>query len=265
MIALEHEFKGARLKRKLIALVALLLLTGLALLAYAETFPIYWDASAPEKLSDQLEKSLSPQSHSRFDQWYARLPLYESPHKKLSDWGRGLIAAGLGMTGACGILWLHHRLRGHGGTIAILALWIALWLIRIPFSIWYYGVRQERFDYPIWGDSIGIPIYEESSAWILGAIISSIILGLLLLRHPLPPQIQFSKPGTPLAWIRSVFLILWLVVLGLAVITGIPDGDEGMVISCTGAFAIILIFLSATVKGHAEVPRQDALRSPYFP
>jgi len=166
--------------RWLISISIVLILAGASLVIYATTLPVYTDAAAPERLSNELE---AKPRETRFKEWYSRLRTYETPHKKLSDFGRGLCAAGAGLLLASGVWVLYHRSPRMRTTWAVLILWLALWAMRIPFSMWYHGVRQQRFDYPVWGDSIAIPVFSESLTWIVGALISSFVLALLLIRH----------------------------------------------------------------------------------
>lgn len=220
-----------------------LFLVGASLVLYAATLPVYTDTQAPERLSSELEKVVPEER--QFEEWCSRLRAFETPHKKISDLGRGLVAAGAGLLLAGGIWCLYRKTEGPWTVPAIFILWVGLWLLRIPLSIWYYWLRQERFDYPTWGDSVAIPIYQETISWIGDAIITSGILGILLIGHPLPRRIQFVIPSSILGWIRAAFLIFWLVVLCLEIIFGIPNGDEGMVLASIGASVILLVFLAA--------------------
>jgi hypothetical protein len=81
--------------RFLILAFALFIAIGAGLIGYAETFPVYSDASAPERISKQLRTL--PNDKARFSQWHSQLSAYETPHKRLFDWGVGLIAAGIGL------------------------------------------------------------------------------------------------------------------------------------------------------------------------
>lgn len=228
--------------RWLISTLIVLILAGVGLVIYATSLPVYTDAAAPERLSSELE---AQPRETRFKEWYSRLRTYETPHKKLSDFGRGLCAAGVGLLLASGVWILYHRFPRMRTTWAVFLLWLALWATRIPFSMWYHGVRQRRFDYPVWGDSIAIPVFSESLTWIAGALISSLVLAVLLIRHPLPTRIRVFRPSSAYSWTRAAFLACWIAILGLCVASGIPDGDEGMVLTAVIASVILLAFLSA--------------------
>jgi len=241
----------ANLPRWLFALPFFLIVVGLALAAYAETLPIYTAPDAPEKLSSQLESLPRDQ---RFKEWYARLPAYETVHKRLSDWGRGLAAAGVEALLAL-IFWIgYHRQRWLRSLWAVLLVWITISLTSIPLCIWYFTLRQSRFDYPVWGDSIGIPVIQGAIVCVVGTIISVALLALLRLGHPLPERITLAWPSSLYSRCRAAFLIGWLAILGLGVIGGITDGDEGMELYCWVAAVVLLIFLASPGTSKATEP-----------
>ena len=225
-----------------ISLSIVLILAGVSLIIYATTLPVYTDTAAPERLSRELA---SKPREIRSTEWYCRLRTYETPHKKLSDFGRGLSAAGVGLLLACGVWILYHRFPWMRTAWAVFLLWIALWAMRIPITIWYYWIREQRFDYPVWGDSIGIPVASESVVWIAGALISSLVLAVLLIRYPLPARIKFVRPRSAYGWCRAAFLAGWILMIGFCVAAGVQDGDEGMVLTPIIASVILLVFLSA--------------------
>src|SRR5262245_27463720 len=79
---------------------------GIGLIGYAMTLPFYADPSAPLRLSDELKDA---PRETRFKEWHSRLRTFETPRKKLSDWGRGLLAAGAGLLFATGAWSLFQR------------------------------------------------------------------------------------------------------------------------------------------------------------
>ena len=229
----------------------LLLVAGAGCVLYAQSFPIYSHADAPSRISNEIG---SHPKETRTEEWYARLHAVETPHKRLSDLGRGLCAAGVGLLAAAG-LWRGYlrwpEMRSAG---VLLALWFALWLVRIPFTFWYYGLRQQRFDYPIWGDSIAIPVVSESIAWVVGAVVTSIMLRLLLVGHSLPVTIRFTRPASAFGWLRAVVIGGWLALLGVCIFSGVSDGDEGLALTSTIAAVILLLFLSASKLTRPDEP-----------
>lgn len=242
--------------RRIILLSLTLIVIGLIMGGYATTIPVYTDPKAPERLSVELEQK---PREVRFGEWYAQLRAYETPHKRLSDTGRGLVAAGAGLLLAGGFWRLYHLRSGMRTAGTVLSLWLALWAIRIPLSFWYYEIRQERFDYPVWGDSIAIPIGSECVAWIAGAVVSTLVLGALLFRHPLPIRIRLVRPGTAWSWGRTIFLWAWLALLGVCIAEGLTGGDEGMILPPLVAAVILLAFLSAPEVRFIKKESQDGI------
>jgi hypothetical protein len=233
--------------RLLLVVAAVFLALGGGLIAYSASIPVYTDPDAPDRISNQLAE-ISPDS-LRFKEWFSRLSAFETPHKKLSDLGRGLFAEGVGALLALYFGSLYVQVRNVRTLTAIFVFWLLIWIARLPLSVWYYWIRESRFDYPVWGDSIAIPIISEWSVWLMGAVVSSALLALLLIRHPLPPKIHILVPFSFHGWIRFIILSSWLILLAIGVVEGIPNGDEGMVLSCTLASVVLLIFLSAPEIG----------------
>jgi hypothetical protein len=232
----------------------LLIAAGASLLIYTATLPIYTDKTAPERISEELYPpmgELKPhEMDARFHDWFSRLRTYETPYKRFSDLGRGLCTSGVGLLLAGGFWVLYHRFPWMRSTRILFLLWLILWAVRIPLSIWYYGLREQRFDYPVWGDSIAIGIFEDWLTWIIGATVSSLALAALLKGHKLPAKITLVKPRSISAWLRTLFFACWIVILAVSVVFGIPDGDEGAVLTAIVASVILLVVLSANeVKG----------------
>jgi hypothetical protein len=227
--------------RWFVAILVVLGLTGVGLFVYSTTLPVYTDPNAPFRISEEL--SDKPREE-RFREWYARLSAYETGHKKFSDYGRGLLAAAIGLAATGGLVVLYQRNACMRRRRVIFGVWLGLWALRIPFSFWYYHVRQERFDYPTWGDSTAIPVAQESLVWMVCALLSSTLLWLSLGRRRLAERVHFILPRSASSWFRSALLSIWLLILAFCIVPGVADGDEGTVFSCLVASAIIVIVLS---------------------
>ncbi|MFA7231635.1 MAG: hypothetical protein WC071_10230 [Victivallaceae bacterium] len=225
-----------------ITLSVLLCIAGGVLITYANSLPVYTDEDAPARISRELENL--PRAE-RFSQWYLKLKSYETPHKRLSDLGRGLLTSGLGMLIAIIMLRAYYKCAWMRRELILLAIWLSLWGMKIPLTVWYYALRQNRFDYPMWGDSIGIPIAGECIFWIICGIISSLILLLLSLGRQLPCNCKISKPGSFLEWIRSLFIFLWMILTIISMYEGLIYGDEGMAFTCPIFGAILFLFLTS--------------------
>ncbi len=236
-----------------IALIALL--AGIGSVIASAGFPVYSDEAAPGRLSFDLQNL---PREIRFEEWHRQLKSFETPHKRLNDLGWGLIAsaAGFGLAAALWRRW--HRSPAIRHTGMVMLIWFALWLLRIPLVFRYYMKRQERFDYPVWGDSIGIPIYSEIMALVVLAVLSAMVLAILRINHPLPAVIGWTRPLSAVGWIRAVVLGFWILMLAFGILMGIWDGNEGTVLASLPAGVILIAFLTSVPEsgrgaaGHAE-------------
>ena len=239
------ERYAKKMKKALILLLIaalLIFLDGMGKLSIGEELPVYTDPHAPEVLSSSLEKLPREQ---RFAKWYHELRNYETAHKRLTDLGRGLIALALGISlGALFLYWLQ-KVGEKRRWLLVSAYWVILWAVRFPLTIWYYSVRQERFDYPVWGDSIAIGVFQDYFMWVCGFALLTGLLLVLMNRYKIPPTIRFRVPHGASGWTRTIILWLWLLLLVACIYPGVGDGDEGMAFSCAGAIPVILIALSA--------------------
>ena len=144
----------------------------------------------------------------------------------------------------------------------VMLIWFSLWLIRIPLVFRFYLKRQERFDYPVWGDSIGIPVYTDSFGIVVLAVLSAVVLGLLRINHPLPHAIKWHRPATAWSWFRAMILSLWLLMLAYGIVFGIWIGDEGTVLCSLPAGVILLAFLAARAQPAVETATKAEPVSP---
>jgi len=92
-------------------------------------------------------------------------------------------------------------------------------------------MRQDRFDYPVWGDSIAIPIFQESIAYVILGIVGLIIL------LPILAFVKFPAPlwnwSSSHKWFSSIISVVFgipavLVLLGLP--SGIRRGEFGEIV-----------------------------------
>jgi hypothetical protein len=226
--------------RYFIFIGVLCILFGGGILYYGEQLPVYNDPGAPNRIAVEVE-SLPHDQKSK--EWYARLKNEETKHKEYCDFARGLIAAGIGFL--CALRFVSIYNKKSPSFLNILVIWIFLWLVRIPLTGRYYRIRQNRSEFPPWGDTIIIPIASETVAWIIGALLTSFFLWCMYLKYPLPPQIRLVKPKFGLEGFRFVFILLWIAFLLFCCILAIPQGDEGMAFSTVFAAAILLPFLCA--------------------
>ena len=228
-------------------LAAAFILSGIGVFLSGHSLPVYTDSKAPEELSRELQDI---PREERFAQWYKQLPEHETSHKRLTDLGRGLVALGLGVF--IGALFLHWLPKTNVKLAAVWigAFWTTLWAIKFPLTMWYYSVRQSRFDYPIWGDSTAIGMFGDFFVWVIGFIAFSILLAVFMIRHRFSISVTLTRPTSMWGWLRTIGLWGWMALLVACILPAIGAGDEGMVLSCTAALSVILLVLSAPYQEH---------------
>ena len=245
--------------RRLLGLGLFFVTIGAVLVLYASMIPIFTDAGAPNRISDELGKAeqdiythWQPGSvdNERFDslnrEWHARMRAYETPHKMLFDLGVGLLALGAGLVGSFRFIGRYYRETEAQRAAALIRIWFWLWAIKIPASFLFYLSKGLRNDYPPWADSIAIAIFGEWVFTVVGWGSTRMILRRLLRRRMLVAPLQFNhRPESVLAWARAIFISMWIGWLALSVITGVPEGDFGLVFPCVIASVLLCLVLVA--------------------
>lgn len=225
-------------------------LGGFGMIGYALTLPVYTDPDAPGRLSVALEKLPEKQ---KFGEWYKQLAKYETPHKRLSDWGQSVAAVGLGLSMACGVIVLYRRHAFLRTVFGLLTVWLLSWGIQVLGIVWFYWYREQRFDYPAWGDAIAIPISEEALVAAACCVTTTVLLLFLNRKFALPDRLTYRKPQTGLEWARAIVIAVWLAVLVFGIVASVPHGDVGTIVSSLIAGAVLLLILGA--KRTAPTPR----------
>ena len=240
-------------------MILIILVAGIVLVGMSAGYSVYTDQDAPGRLSMAL-KDLPRET--RFKEWNRQLNAFETPYKRLNDSGWGLIAAAAGLLLAAALWKVWHRTPQIRTMGIVMLIWFSLWLIRIPLVFRFYLKRQERFDYPVWGDSIGIPVYTDSFGIVVLAVLSAVVLGLLRINHPLPHAIKWHRPATAWSWFRAMILSLWLLMLAYGIVFGIWAGDEGAVLCSLPAAVILLAFFAARAQPAVETATKAEPVSP---
>jgi hypothetical protein len=233
----------------LILISALCIAFGIGLVAYAITMPVYTDVGAYNRFDDEswhfIMSESRPSEGEVFSKYRSQMRAIETPHIKLSDLGRGLCAVGIGGFIARGIWISYYRQPANRTFKALRRIWIILWAIRVPFASWYFSLRMYRGDFPSWDDAIILYTMGVAISSAVGATLSSIFLSRLFKGRRFPEKVSFEQPDSKIEWVRLMIFVMWFVVLGVTIIQGIADGNEGDVLTCTAAVSVLLIFLSA--------------------
>lgn len=228
-----------------IFVIVLILGIGAGLYLYGQSFPVYTDLNGPNDLARIYDDT---PDESRTQKWFEELAKIETPHKRYTDLGRGLMALAAGLGFAWRLAWKYERKSLDGKWVYLQRAWFGLWLLRVPLLVSYYMLRQGRYDYPWWADTIAIPIFCGWLSLAAGWALSWMLLGGLLAGYSLPEKIRWRRPVGLWGHGRFALVALWLVVLLGLVVWGVMDGDEGLVIACTGAVPVLLAFLAASPK-----------------
>ncbi len=131
----------------------------------------------------------------RFREWYEERAKVDTPRKVLNDTGTGLLAL-------AAILAVLRLLTGFPlqdsrspkwRWLFIVAYLIAL-AVQVPSSFWYYGLRQSRFEYPTWGDSIIIGVFQTFMACAVFAVVGCLLWWPYLAKSRFPAAL-FAWPG----------------------------------------------------------------------
>lgn len=239
-----------------------LLALGMTLWMVGVCFPVYSEPGIAERLSHELQKL---PDETRTKVWYEQMRSYETPHKRLTDLGRGTMALSIGLLLAYAVWHFYNRHTGLVRLGVFVLAWLSLWAIKIPFTAWFYFVRQARFDYPIWGDTTAIPVMGESIMWIVCAIVSLPVAFAFMFRHKFAPSLRPHQPSGWLQWARAIPLWLWLALTVWLVGESVWYGDEGMVISCAGAIPLLLVLLSARHVPKSQTEATHSLETVVHP
>lgn len=228
-----------------IFVIVLILGIGAGLYVYGQSFSVYTDMNGPNDLARIYDDT---PDESRTQKWFEELAKIETPHKRYTDLGRGLMALAAGLGFAWRLAWKYERKSLDGKWVYLQRAWFGLWLLRMPLIVTYYVLRANRHDYPWWADTIAIPIFSGWISMIVGHEVSVRILRRGLRGNVLPGRIPWRFPPGSWRSTRFALVALWLVVLLGLVVWGVMDGDEGLVIACTGAVPVLLAFLAASPK-----------------
>ena len=216
----------------------LLILIGAGLIAYAFTLPVYSDPSAPVRLAVELP-------HADWAEWRSQLATWETAHKAFFNWGQGFLALGIALILAPWLLRLYLHQERFRNAEGFFIGWNILWLLRFPGTLYYYWLHQSWFEYPPGSELLDQLILQEFKAWIVGAVITSLFLLAFVYRRTMPNRLQLIRPDSFGSWVRLTILALWEIGLVICVVGSLPDGDVGMIFSCTLAASLLVLLIAA--------------------
>ena len=219
-----------------------MLAVGVAMIVFASLRYDWYTVSKDEAW--QLSARLQDLPHAeRWTQWYMERPKLETPRKRMVDCGSGLVALAV-MLGAFFVTTRFPSAKAvtPQRRLFLVLFYLGAFAVQTPLSLFVLGMRQHRFDYPTWGDSIIIGVFNT--------LICSVVLGgigLIILLVVL----AFAKFPAPL-WVwsseRKIFSTVISVMFGIPVIlallllaVSVPYGHLGEIVLTT---MFIYLFLS---------------------
>jgi hypothetical protein len=120
-----------------------------------------------------------------------------------------------------------------------------IWLLHIPSTYWYYHFRAARGDYPIFADSIGIPIMLQLPAFYYALIPLNAFLLFTMFKSKLPTILFVkAKKYSTIVVLWELFFSFWLLLNILCLLILVTDGDHFSIGICL-FFTFILLSLRA--------------------
>ena len=203
-----------------------LLVVGIALASYSFSLPRYHD----EEKKYAFERDCAEGKIAK-EVYYEEVDQLITPKNRLMDSGSGLVLFSLLMLAFLFVSKIHVwsdflKLTTKKKPFYCIASNLAL-LLMIPGTFWYYSYRGSRGDYPMFADSIGIPIITQTVVFLIMLIPLNLFLILALIRSQMPASLLYRRKS------RRARSIVWEVVFGLCLllnifflVMSIVDGDH---------------------------------------
>jgi hypothetical protein len=233
-------------------LLSALLVAGLAMFGWSFRYP--WYTVSEKELWELSDRLASKPREERFREWFAETARRETPRKMLSDTGIGLIA----LAAVLGVLRLATGFplrdsRTPRWRWLFIVVYLLVLAAQVPASIWYFEHRADRFEYPPWGDSIGIGIAGE----VVACVVFAVVGGLFWL-----PFLALSRfPAELYAWPQGQRRFNTIVTIGFGGLAGLSlfstvgevrDGNVGGVLLAMVLTYLLLSLRAGLVARQAE-------------
>jgi len=193
----------------------------------------------------------------RFREWYEERAKLDTPRKMLNDTGTGLLA----LAATLAVL---RFLTGFPLEDSRTPKWRWLFIIaylsalaaQIPSSFWYYGLRQSRFEYPTWGDSIIIGVFQTFMSCVVLAVVGCLFWWPFLAKSRFPSTL-FAWPGNQIRFnvIVSLGFGAFTVLCLAAVPSEVQDGNLGGIL-----IALVLAYLFLSVRAGLVTRQAEKLK-----
>ena len=225
------------------SLLIVFALTGVIMLGSSLRYP--WCTVSEDEVAKLSIKLEDKPREERFREWYTEREKLNTLRPLLNDTATGLLA--LAATLSLFQFLSGFPLRGAQSPRRrwmVLAIYLFALAIQLPSAIVYYGVRQSRFEYPHWADSIAIPIAQTVMGCLFFAVVGSLFFGLLLAasRFPAPLYVWSNLQRTfniVVSLIFGTLAVLSLLLLPAAV----RDGNIGGIV-----MILVLSYLFLSIR-----------------
>ncbi len=201
----------------------LLWIVGLWLFLYSQSLPLHWNQDSLDSItaSDQIDKKLYYEKESE-GRTYKIVAM---------DVGSSLILTSMTLLVFLSYFCIQtlsdlKKLRTLDKTRLFILSNIA-YMMELPGDYWYYYFRLTRWDYPVFADSIGIPLRDEELIFVVWFIIFEVFLLLMLYQVQLPTRLfYFPTRYTLLHILWEVFFTVLLLYSLVEILLSILAGDH---------------------------------------
>jgi len=233
--------------------IILILAAGIGLTVHSFYLPYYTNLAAKERLEEDtndkiLSYSNSSEAEKAENNYYQAIEKLKTNKTTYFDAGTGIIVAST-IVLAFLLLFRIRRIsdfnsiRSFNKTKAYL-ISIPLWLLMLPGTYWYYSFRAERGDYPMFADSIAIPIVGGFLAIFIGFLLFLPFLIVSTSISELPTFIFIrARKYNAISILREIFWGFLLIVDLVCFLRLIVDGDHVSII-----VSLYFIYLLLTLR-----------------
>ena len=225
--------KVAQKGEKMIKIIIFFMLVGVGMFSYSLYLPYYTDQNAKEKLENKNEEmNFSGENYIKYkENYYAEIEKIKTNKISLMDIGTGIVIASITI-----LIFLYKQNIKKTGDFKKLnsmnknSIYIyanLIWLILIPGTIWYYTFRGMRGDYPWFADSIGIPLMQSISVFVIALLPLNLFIFLTTWKSKFPAKlIELRTEYNWKAILNEIFWGFWILLNLLILISFIIDGDH---------------------------------------
>ncbi|WP_431205155.1 hypothetical protein ACQ86E_09425 [Bradyrhizobium betae] len=220
--------------------------------------PAYTDVVAAERIRTGQEcepgiPNANPDRRCPDEQWYKAMNNLRTRKWRFVDAGAGLVASGLTV---CGFMWLGRKktwreLSTPKGSLWIIGLASAAWLLQIPAYDLLFMTELARGYYPPWSDSVMIPMSQVQDILLWLFLPYLVIWLVFVVGSRLPVKVFSNASGRPLvnAFWTGVTALLF-VPIALILIGAILDGPTMIVPLLWLVLWLLLCARSAALTRH---------------